>query len=56
MNREPASFELCMPGIVTGLMLATLMLEPGDEEPQQNIPSNDSKKKHCFSSGGTDAL
>ena len=28
----------------------------GDEEPRQNIPSNDSKKKNSFSSGGTDAL
>ena len=27
----------------------------GDEEPRQNIPSNDSKKNNCFSSGGTDA-
>jgi hypothetical protein len=98
MSREPTSFGLCVPGIVAGLMLATVMLAPGDavfphaiqevlplqtfevlpgaadtadrrgvmshfshsrawdEEPRQNIPSDDSKKKICFSSGGTDAL
>ena len=97
MSREPTIFELCMPGIVAGRMLATVMLAPGgavfphaiqevlplqtfealpgaadtadglgvmshfsysraeNEEPRRNIPSNDSKKKNSFSSGGTDA-
>jgi hypothetical protein len=30
MSREPTSCEPCVPGIVAGLMLATVMLAPGD--------------------------
>jgi hypothetical protein len=98
MSREPTAFELCLPGIVAGLMLATVVLATreavfphvfqevfphqafevlavavglasglgvmsllfhsrGEEEkPQQDIPSNDSKKKNSFPSGETDAL
>jgi hypothetical protein len=98
MSREPTSFELCVPAIVAGRMLSTVLLATGeavaphaiqevsqretlevlpgaadtvnglvvmshfshsrawDEEPRQNIPSDDSKNKICFSSGGTDAL
>ena len=97
MSREPTSFELCVPGIVAGLMLSTALQATGEavfphaiqevfprqtfevlpgatfiasglgvmshfshsraggEELRQKIPSNDSKKKNCFSSGGTDA-
>jgi hypothetical protein len=98
MSQEPTAFELCLPGIITGLMLATVVLATGEtvvphvfqemfphqvfevlpvavglasglglmslffhsrgdeEKPQQYIPSNDSKKKNSFPSGGTDAL
>jgi len=93
MSQEPTAFELCLPGIVAGLMLATgeavfphafqemlpqqvfevlpvavglagglglmslFFHSRGDEEkPRQYIPSNDSKKKSTFPSGGTDAL
>ena len=98
MSQEPTAFELCLPGIIAGLMLATLVLATGEavfphafqemlpqqvfqvlpvavgvasglglmnlffhsrvdeEKPGQYIPSNDSKKKNTFPSGGTDAL
>jgi len=98
MNQEPTAFELCLPGIVAGLMLATMVLATGEavfphafqemfphqafevlpvtvglasglglmslffhfrgeeEKPRRRIPSNDSKKKNGFPSGGTDAL
>jgi hypothetical protein len=98
MSQEPTAFELCLPGIVAGLMLATVVLATGEtvfphtfpeifphqafealpvavglasglgvmslffhsrgdeEKLRQYIPSNDSKKKNSFPSGGTDAL
>jgi hypothetical protein len=98
MSQEPTAFELCLPGIVAGLMLATVVLATGEavfphafqemfphkafkalpvavglasglgvmslffrsredeQNPRQYIPSNDSKKKSSFPSGGTDAL
>jgi len=98
MNQAPTAFELCLPGIVAGLILATVVLATGEavfpdafqemfphqafevlplavglasglgvmslffysrgdeETPRQYIPSNDSKKKNSFPSGGTDAL
>ena len=98
MTQEPTAFELCLPGIVAGLMLATVVLATGEavsphafqemlpqqvfevlpmavglasglgvmslffhsrgdeEKLRQYIPSNDSKKKNSFPSGGTDAL
>jgi|SRR6267154_507056 len=97
MSQEPTAFELCLPGIVAGLMLATVVLATGEavfphafqevflhqaievlplgvglasglgamslffhtrgeeEKPPRYIPSNDSKKKNSFPSGGTDA-
>jgi hypothetical protein len=30
MSREPTAFELCLPGIVAGLMLATVVLATGE--------------------------
>jgi hypothetical protein len=30
MSQEPTAFELCLPGIVAGLMLATVVLATGE--------------------------
>jgi hypothetical protein len=30
MSQEPTSFELCLPGIVVGLILATVLLATGE--------------------------
>jgi hypothetical protein len=30
MSQEPTAFELCLPGIVAGLLLATVMLATGE--------------------------
>jgi hypothetical protein len=45
-------------GLASGLGAMSLFFHSrGDEEkPRQYIPSNDSKKKNSFPSGGTDAL
>jgi len=98
MSQRPTGFELCIPGIVAGLILAAVVLATGEavfpgpfreifqhqafvvlpvaigaasavglmslffhsrgdeEKPRQYIPSNDSKNKNSFLSGGTDAL
>jgi hypothetical protein len=98
MNQGPTGFDLCLPGIVAGLILAVVLLAMGntvfpdpfrqvfphqtfavlsvatgvasalgvmslflqsrgdEEKNRQHIPSNDSKKKNGFPSGGADAF
>jgi hypothetical protein len=98
MSQEPSGFEVCIPGIFAGVILAAVVLAMGEalfpdpfqevfphqtfvvlpvaigaasavgvmslffhprgdgEKLRQDIPSNHSKKKNNFPSGGTDAL
>ena len=98
MTQRPSGFDLCLPGMVAGLILAAVVLatcealfpdafqqvfphqtfvalsvaigaasafglmslffhsREDEENPRQNIPSNDSKNKNRLRSGGTNAL
>ena len=46
MSQEPTAFELCLPGIVAGLMLATVVLATGEAGLSSCFPGNVSTRKH----------